>query len=496
MDKADADVIIVGAGPTGLMLAAELRLHNISTIVLDRLETPMQQSRALGFSARTIEEFDQRGLLARFGEVGTIPVGHFGGVPLDYRVIEGGSYGARGIPQSRTEAMLAERAGELGADVRRGHEVTGIAADADGVTVDVRHAGGDLRLRAGYLVGADGARSTVRKAAGIDFPGTGATMEMWLADVAGCNLRPRFSGELVPDGMVMVLPLGPVVQRVVVYQHATGVRGTGEAPTFTEVADAFQRLTGEDITGGKPLWVSWFTDSSRQAAAYRSGRILLAGDAAHIHMPIGGQGMSAGVQDAVNLGWKLAAEVRGEAPEGLLDSYHSERHPVGGRVVTNTLAQRWLYLGGDRMTPLRELFAELMLYPEVQKHLAGMVTGLDIRYDVGAGDHRLLGRRVPNGELVVQPGESGKTSTFELLHGGRGLLLSLRGEAAVPVASRWADRIDIVTAVPHGTGPDDPFHGVDALLVRPDGYIAWVAGTDAGADGLDDALQRWFGSPR
>jgi bifunctional hydroxylase/dehydrase len=496
MDKADADVIIVGAGPTGLMLAAELGLHNVSTIVLDRLDEPIRQSRALGFSARTIEEFGQRGLLARFGEVGTIPVGHFGGVPLDYRVIEGGSYGARGIPQSRTEAVLGQRAGELGADVRRGHEVTGIAADADGVAVDVRHAGGEQRLRAAYLVGADGARSTVRKAAGIDFPGTVATMEMWLADVAGCDLRPRFSGELVPGGMVMVLPLGPTAQRVVVYQHATGVRGTSEPPTFAEVADAFHRLTGEDISGGRPLWVSFFTDTSRQAAAYRSGRILLAGDAAHIHMPIGGQGMSAGVQDAVNLGWKLAAEVLGHAPADLLDSYHSERHPVGARVVTNTLAQRWLYLGGDQMSPLRELFAELMQYPDVRRHLAGMVTGLDISYDVGAGDHRLLGRRVPDAELVVQSGEPGKTSVFELLHRGRGLLLSFRGEAVAGVAAGWADRIDIVTATPHGAEPDGPFHDVGALLVRPDGYVAWVTGPDGGADGLEEALKRWFGSPR
>src|SRR4051794_26330401 len=206
MERSDADVIIVGAGPTGLMLAAELRLNNVSTMVLDRLKEPIRESRALGFSARTIEEFDQRGLLARFGEVGTIPVGHFGGVPLDYRVLDGGSYGARGIPQSRTEAVLRERAIELGAQGRRGHQGTGIAADAHGVDVEVRTAEGAHRLRSAYLVGADGARSTVRKAAGIDFPGTGATMEMWLADVAGCDLRPRFSGELVPGGMVMVLP--------------------------------------------------------------------------------------------------------------------------------------------------------------------------------------------------------------------------------------------------------------------------------------------------
>nr|7VWP_A Chain A, FlsO1 [Micromonospora rosaria]7VWP_B Chain B, FlsO1 [Micromonospora rosaria]7VWP_C Chain C, FlsO1 [Micromonospora rosaria]7VWP_D Chain D, FlsO1 [Micromonospora rosaria] len=497
MNTIDAEVIIVGAGPTGLMLAGELRLNNVSTIVLDRLAEPMQQSRALGFSARTIEEFDQRGLLARFGEVGTIPFGHFGGVPLDYRVIKGGSYGARGIPQSRTEGMLAAAAVELGAELRRGQEVVSIDDDGTGVAVVVRTADGEQTLRAKYLVGADGARSTVRKAAGIDFPGTDPTMEMWLADVAGCDLRLRFSGELVPGGMVMVLPLGPVAQRVVVFEHATGLRNSTEPPTFAEVADAFERLTGEDIRGGKPLWVSWFTDSSRQAAEYRRGRILLAGDAAHIHMPIGGQGMSAGIQDAVNLGWKLAAEIHGHAPEGLLDTYHTERHPVDGRVVMNTLAQRWLYLGGEAMQPLRELLGELVRYPDVQEHLVGMVTGLDIRYDVGAGEHPLLGRRIPNQELVGEFDGSGKSTTFEQLHRGRGVLFAFGDDTAGPqAATGWTDRVDVVRATPHTADPDDPFHGLDAVLVRPDGYVAWVAPAGAGAAGLDEALSRWFGPSR
>ncbi|GGM05576.1 MULTISPECIES: FAD-dependent monooxygenase [Micromonospora] len=494
MDSFDADVIIVGAGPTGLMLAGELRLNGVSTIVLDRLTEPMQQSRALGFSARTIEEFDQRGLLARFGEVGTIPFGHFGGVPLDYRVIEGGSYGARGIPQSRTEGVLAQRAAELGAEVRRGHEVTGISPGADGVEVEVNTPDGSTRLRAKYLVGADGGRSTTRKLAGIDFPGTEPTMEMWLADVAGCDLRLRFSGERVPGGMVMVLPLGPVAQRVVVYEHSAGLRGSSEPPTFAQVAETFQRLTGEDISGGRPLWVSWFTDSSRQASEYRRGRVLLAGDAAHIHLPIGGQGMSAGVQDAVNLGWKLAAEIKGYAPAGLLDTYHSERHPVDARVVANTLAQRWLYLGGDQMQPLRELFGELVAYPEVQRHLVGMVTGLDTRYDVGSDEHPLLGRRLPNQELV---GADGKSSTFEQLHRGRGVLFVLGDDqAAATAATGWADRVDTVQATPHADGGQGPLAGLDALLVRPDGYVAWLAPTGAGAGGLDDALSRWFGPSR
>jgi bifunctional hydroxylase/dehydrase len=493
MTNMDADVIIVGAGPTGLMLAGELCLAGVTPVVIERRTEPMQQSRALGFSARTIEEFDQRGLLPRFGEVGTIPIGHFGGLPLDYRVLEGGSYGARGIPQSRTEAILAEWAASLGAEIRRGHEVTDVTADDAGVELAVTTPDGPHRLRAGYAVGCDGGRSTIRRKAGIDFPGTEPTMEMWLADVAGIDLRMRFSGERVPGGMVMVLPLGPHARRVVVYERAAGLRGSQEPPSFTEVADAWERLTGEDIHPGKPLWVSWFTDSSRQASEYRRGRVLVAGDAAHVHLPIGGQGMSAGIQDAVNLGWKLAAEVHGRAAPGLLDTYHSERHPVGARVLANTLAQRLLYLTGDEMDPVRSVFSELLGYQEVQRHLVGMVTGLDIQYDVGPGDHPLLGRRVPDLELVGDFGQAGKSSTFEQLHQAHGVLFDLVGNAGTrATAAPWAGRVDVVTATCHAAGADQQF---DALLVRPDGYIAWVGSDGAGSDGLAEALTRWFGQP-
>lgn len=484
MDNYDADVIIVGAGPTGLMLAGELGLHGISVVVLDRLAEPMRQSRALGFSARTVEEFGQRGLLARLGEVDVIPVGHFGGVPLDYRVLSGGSYGARGIPQSRTEGMLAGWAAEQGARTLRSVEVTGVVQDGGGVTVSASGVdGGPLRAR--YVVGCDGARSVVREAAGIDFPGTEPTVELRFADVSGVRLRPRFSGERVPGGMVMVLPLGPDRCRIVYYDRDEPLRRGPGPITFDEVADAFLKLSGEDVHAATALWVSSTTDVSRQAARYRSGRVFVAGDAAHVHLPIGAQGMSAGVQDAVNLGWKLALVLRGQAPEELLDTYHTERHPVGARILTNTLAQRTLYLGGDEITPLTEVFAELTRHDSVRRHLVGMVTGLDIRHDVGPGGHPLLGRRLEDAELTA---DGRRTSVHELLHGGRGVLLDLGGDGAPPdTAKPWADRVDTVRVERGGKLP-----AADAILLRPDGYVAWIA-PDQGASTLSEALERWFG---
>jgi bifunctional hydroxylase/dehydrase len=492
MEHFDTDVLIVGAGPTGLMLAGELGLAEVGTIVVDRLTEPVRQSRALGFSARTIEEFDQRGLLPRFGRLDTIPVGHFGGLALDYRVLEGGSYGARGKPQSLTEAVLAGWSAELGAQVRRGHEVTGLVQDPDGVDADIATPEGLQRIRARYVAGCDGGRSTIRKLTGVDFPGTDPVIEMWFADVAGCLLRPRFSGERVPGGMVMVLPLGGDVNRVVVYERGAMRRQRRDALSFTEIADAWERLTGEDIHGGTPLWISWITDSSRQAAEYRCGRVFLLGDAAHIHLPTGAQGMSAGIGDAMNLGWKLGAAIHGYALPGLLDTYHSERHPVGARIVANTLAQRILYLSGDEIEPMREVMAELMTYAEVQRHLAGMVTGLDIRYDAGPGDHPLLGRRLPGADLTGDFGRAGKASAFEFLHAGRGVVLDLAGNEDVhDAAAGWADRVRVVTTT---CRPDGALKDVEAALVRPDGYIAWIGAGGSGASGLTDALTRWFGA--
>ncbi|MEU4349333.1 FAD-dependent monooxygenase [Streptomyces sp. NPDC023838] len=490
----DTDVIIVGAGPTGLMLAGELRLGGARVVVVERLAKPTGQSRGLGFTARAMEIFDQRGLLPRFGQGETLeisPMGHFGGVQFDYTVLEGGHFGARGIPQYKTEAVLEEWAAGLGVDIRRGWEFLGLTdgyLDGDDVEITVQTPHAVRKLRASYLVGADGGRSLVREAAGFDFPGTSATRAMFLADVTGCELRPRFLGERLNNGMVMAAPLAPGVDRIIVCPDNAAARTSGESVSFEEVAAAWQSITGEDISHGGAEWVSFFSDATRQASEYRRGRVLLVGDAAHIHLPAGGQGLSTGVQDAANLGWKLAAEIAGTAPQGLLDTYHGERHPVGARLLMNTRAQGMVFLGGPEADPLRQLFGELIQYDDVKRHLAGIVSGLDIRYELGDG-HPLVGRRIPPRALVLADGE---TSTTELLHPARGVLLDLADSGVVRAAAAgWTGRVDVVTAsVKPVDGGVDPLAGAGALLVRPDGYVAW-AGDDVSA--LEAALGQWFG---
>ncbi|WP_103515325.1 FAD-dependent monooxygenase [Streptomyces sp. SM10] len=486
-DVTDADVIIAGAGPTGLMLAGELRLGGAEVIVLETLERPTGQSRGLGFTARALESFDQRGLVPRFGGLETSPMGHFGGVQFDFTALEDAHFGARGIPQSRTEAVLEEWALELGTDIRRGWELLDLSQDADGVTVTADTPDGERRLRARYLVGADGGHSLVRRTAGFSFPGTDATRGMYLADVVGCAIPPRFLGERVPAGMVMAAPLAEGVDRIIVCEHGAPPADRSTTPDFAEVAAAWKRLTGEDISGGSADWVSSFTDATRQASEYRRGRVLLAGDAAHIHLPAGGQGLSTGVQDAVNLGWKLAAVVRGWAPDGLLDTYHGERHPAGERLLANTLAQGTVFLGGAESEPLRALFAGLIELDPVKRFLAGVVSHLDVHYDLGEGGHPLLGRRLPPRVLTTA---SGPVGTPTLLHSAQGLVLDLADDPGVrEAAAGWKDRVSLVTGVPQDP---DAFAGAPAMLVRPDGYVAW-AGADPAE--LGEALHRWFGTP-
>ncbi|WP_371663108.1 FAD-dependent monooxygenase [Streptomyces sp. NBC_00280] len=483
----DTDVIVVGAGPTGLMLAGELRLGGARVVVVERLAEPTGQSRGLGFTARTMEVFDQRGLLPLFGGLETSPLGHFGGVRFDYTVLDDAHFGARGIPQSQTEAVLEHWAGSLGVDIRRGWELRSLSDDGDAVEITVGGPEGVQQLRAAYLVGCDGGQSTVRKLAGFDFPGTSATREMYLADVVGCGVRPRFLGERLPHGMVMAAPLAEGIDRIIVCEQGTPAGERSRTPAFTEVADAWQRITGESIHHGGADWVSSFTDATRQASEYRRGRVLLAGDAAHIHLPAGGQGLSTGVQDAVNLGWKLAAVVQGWATEELLDTYHDERHPVGARLLMNTRAQGLVFLGGAEADPLRELFSELIGIDEVKRHLAGVVSGLDVRYDFGIGDHPLSGRRIPP---RVLRGAAGETSTTRVLHSAQGVVLDLADDAEVRAATAgWKDRVTTVTATPVD---ERALSGARALLIRPDGHVAWVTG--ASSD-LPDSLRRWFGAP-
>ncbi|MFG3659691.1 FAD-dependent monooxygenase [Streptomyces sp. NPDC047706] len=487
----DATVIVVGAGPAGMMLAGELRLAGTDVIVLERLAERTGESRGLGFTARTMEIFDQRGLLPRFGEIEVSNVGHFGGLPVDFGVLDGAHQAAKTIPQSVTETVLEEWATQLGADIRRRHDVLSVKEKEDSVEVEVRGPDGVHRLRAEYLVGCDGGRSAIRKAAGFDFPGTAATLEMFLADVKGITLEPRMIGETLPGGMVMVGPLPGGITRLIVCERGTPPQRREQPPTWDEVAAAWQRLTGDDISHAEPVWVSSFGDATRQVTEYRRGRVLLAGDSAHIHLPAGGQGMNTSIQDSVNLGWKLGAVARGRAPEALLDTYHAERHPVGRRLLMNTQAQGLLFLSGPEVQPLRDVLTELIRYPEVGRHFAAMVSGLEIRYDLDGGPHPLLGRRLPDVRLT---GHRLVSSSTEALHAGRGVLLDLAGnERLRDRAWDWQDRIDIVTAAPV-LPENSPLAGTTAVLVRPDGYVAWAA-PGSHAD-LPMALERWFGPAR
>ncbi|WP_326679602.1 FAD-dependent monooxygenase [Streptomyces sp. NBC_01237] len=489
----DASVIVVGAGPAGLMLAGELRLAGTDVMLLERLPRRTGESRGIGFTPRTREVFDQRGLLSRFGELETSGQGHFGGIPLDFAVLGGGDLAARSVPQSATEAVLETWVRELGVDVRRDHEFVGLTDDGDGVDVQVRGPAGESVLRTRYLIGCDGGRSAVRKAAGFDFPGTEATTELFLADIRGVELEPRMVADRVTDGMVMVGRLGDGIHRVIVGERGAPPRRRNGPPPFAEVADTWKRLTGIDISTAEPVWVSAFGDATRQATEYRRGRVLLAGDSAHIHLPAGGQGMNTGIQDSVNLGWKLAAVLRGTAPPALLDTYHSERHEVGRRLLANTRAQSLLLLGGEEVQPLRETLAELARYDQAARHLAAKAAGLDIRYDVGGGTHPLLGLRLPRVDLHHR---GRPTSTAELLRPGRGVLLDLDDSTALRNrAEPWRHRVDLVTAeAREAATPAGPLDGAYAVLLRPDGHVAWIA--PGSHHDLPMALERWFGPGR
>ncbi|MFE3093566.1 FAD-dependent monooxygenase [Streptomyces sp. NPDC059248] len=497
----DTDVVIAGAGPTGLMLACELRLAGADVVIAERLPRRSDETRAGGLHSRTLEVLDQRGVLDRFLAAGELqPVGHFSGLYLEFDPSESRHPYPLMILQPAVERLLAEWAVELGVRIHRSAEVTGVRRDGDGVTVELGTAGtAPAVLRARYLVGCDGGRSTVRKLAGIDFPGTPATMTALIGDVELPDLPEEYIwGRRVAAGNFSAIAFEPGWHRVITSEYDRVADGPGPV-TFEQLRQSLIRLAGTDYGMRAPRWISRFNDAARQAARYRAGRVLLAGDAAHTHFPAGGQGLNLGVQDAVNLGWKLGAVVRGRAPETLLDSYHTERHPVAEAVLHNTRAQSALGRPGPQTEALRDVFASMMVFDDVNGYLRTMLTALDIRYPVGGG-HVLAGRRVPDAGLKTPDGTA---RVYELLAGARGVLLDLRGGAGAAAAVRgWADRIDPVEA--RAADGDWSVPGVGAvpapaaLLIRPDGHIAWACDGDGDGDGIGGpallaALTTWFG---
>jgi 2-polyprenyl-6-methoxyphenol hydroxylase-like FAD-dependent oxidoreductase len=473
------EVIVVGGGPTGLMLAAELRLHGVDVEVLERLAEPTRESRGQGLHVRSVEIMDQRGLLDRFRAVGEEFRfgGHFGGIakPWPEGMDTAHPYGLA-VPQPVTERLLDEHAAEAGVRIRRGGEVVEVGQDEDGVSVGLADG---TRSRARYLVGCDGGRSTVREQAGIGFPGEPSTVETLLGEMRLTADQETIDAVVARVGRTQMrfgaVPLGDGVYRVVV--PADGVaEDRSEGPTLADFQRQLRTFGGTDFGAHSPRRLSRFGNATRLAERYRSGRVLLAGDAAHVHPPTGGQGLNLGVQDAFNLGWKLAAQVRGWAPEGLLDSYHDERHPVAARVLDDTRAQITLLGSDPGARALRRLLSELMDFEQVNRYVTGMVTAVDVRYDVGEG-HDLLGRRLRDVRL-------GRGRLFELMRGGRGLLLDRTGRLSV---KGWDDRVDhVVEASEELEEMEAP-----AVLLRPDGHVVWV-GEEQGA--LVGPLTRWFGA--
>jgi len=495
---ADHAVVVAGAGPTGLMLAGELALAGVDVVVVER--RPNQElsgARAQGISSRTIEVFDQRGIADRFLTAGqTAQIAGFALTRLDIGDFPTRHNYGLALRQKHIERILAGWVTELEVPILYDRDVTGFAQHDAGVDVAL---GDGQSLRARYLVGCDGGRSLVRKTAGIDFPGWDPTTSNILAEVemtekppygvhrsaAGTYAFGRSEYE-IKGSEILYKDVGPI--GVMVTEPNTNA--TTE-PTLHDLKKLLVAACGTDYGAHSPTWITRFTDMTRQAAQYRRGRVLLAGDAAHVHSPIGGLGLGTGVQDAVNLGWKLAQVIKGTSPDSLLDTYHAERHPVGARVLKATMAQVALHREDARTLAAREIVGDLLKLEEARKHIAGLMSGLDIRYELGQG-HPLLGRRMPDLELVTA---RGPRRVFGFLHAARPVLLDLAAPRAIDITP-WSDRVQYVDATYAGKWELPVLGEVTApaaVLIRPDGYVAWVG--DTTAQGLTEALTTWFGPP-
>jgi len=483
-------VIVVGAGPTGLMLAAELGLARVPVVFLERREVPTFWSQAFAVHVSSVEMLKQRGL-DRFGDARRFTNYNFGFPGLT-------SMNEDRLPlivsQRRVEQLLEERVREIGVEIRRGHELIGIDQDETGVTAIVRSEAGEQRIRGAYLVGCDGGRSVVRKLVGIDFPGTPATLCGRTGDMEIFNeeYQDGIPTRMHAKGLAAVIrhPDEPGLCR------ATAIEFGAERPsedipiTAEEFRQTFLRVTGIDLKIGRTPWLTRFGDSTRHATTYRTGRVFIGGDAAHIHFPSAGQGLNTGMQDAMNLGWKLAGAVKGWASEEVLDSYHEERHPVGHEACVYPQAQLALMYPPEKAAPLSELIGTLVKFPEVSKYLIERSTGLGIRYQTKydgqfPGGHPLLGKRIADYPLETG---GGATSVARTLHAGRGVVLDFGGAANADL-SDWADRVDLVPARPVAEAE------AAALVIRPDGHVAYVDPDGGDVDGLRNALTYWFGEP-